>query len=198
VQGKKAGDEGITSPGRNHVPVEKSAESSPQHVTLLQRLDPEVKGEDKQENCNGFVVVAAGNRTRDVARGNSHKQGSQETSRIVGGHLIGKEIGSDGGKTGESWRKEDADIPDIHRDREGSEGMVNDTTGHHEAGVEGASRDTSQGVPCPVIEPIPKVGEAVRDEVLGCSEVEPGVDWSDVSTAGRGTGGGRMNTDIRG
>lgn len=178
MQGKQAGDEGVTSPRGNHVAVKEGAEGTPQHGALLQRLDPEVEGEDEQEDGDGLVVVAASDGTGDVARGNAHEQGSQETSRGRGGHLIGKEVGGDGGKTREGGREKDADIPDINGDREGSEGVVDGATGHHEARVEGASRDTAEGVPCPVIEPIPEVVEAVRNEVLGSAEVEPGVNWS--------------------
>jgi hypothetical protein len=59
--------------------------------------------------------------------------------------------------------------------------VVDGSAGYHEARVEGTSGDTAEGVPCPVIEPIPEVVEAVRNEVLGGAEVEPGVDWSSVS-----------------
>jgi hypothetical protein len=37
-------------------------------------------------------------------------------------------------------------------------------------------------MPCPVVEPVPEVVEAIRNEVLGGAEVEPRVDWSSVST----------------
>ena len=181
MQGKQAGDEGVTSPGGNHVSVEESAEGTPQHRPLFQRFDPKVEGEDEQEDGDGLVVVAASDGTGDVTRGNAHEQGSQETSRGRRGHLIGEEVGGNGGKTRESGRKEDADIPDINGDREGSEGVVDGSAGYHEARVEGTSGDTAEGVPCPVIEPIPEVVEAVRNEVLGGAEVEPGVDWSSVS-----------------
>ena len=54
--------------------------------------------------------------------------------------------------------------------------MVYDAAGDHQARVERATGDASQGVPCAVVEPIPEVVEAVLDEVLGRSKVEPGID----------------------
>jgi hypothetical protein len=54
--------------------------------------------------------------------------------------------------------------------------MPDGTAGDHEAGVEGTAGDTTKGVPCAVVEPIPEAGEAILNEVLGCAEVEPGVD----------------------
>ena len=181
VQGQKAGDEGVTSPRGNHVAVEQGAESAPQHGTQLQRLDPEVEGKDQQENGDGLVVVAAGDRPGDVAGGDAHEQGSQETGRRRRGHLIGEEVGGDGGKTRKGGCEEDADIPDIHGNREGSERVVDDAAGDHETGVEGAARDAAQRMPCAVIEPVPEVVEAVRNEVLCGAKVEPRVDWSSVS-----------------
>lgn len=197
MQGKQTGNEGIASPGGHHVAVEEGAESSPEHRAKLQRLDPEVEGKDEQEYSNGFVVVAASHRARDVARRNPHEGGSEEASRRGRRHLICQKIGGNGSETGEARRKEDADIPDIHRDGEGSERMVYDTTGHHEARVEGASGHTAQGVPCPVVEPVPKVVEAVRDKVLGRSEVEPRVDCSNVSIRSSHARDG-LETDIHG
>lgn len=78
VERQKAGNEGVATPRGNHVAIEEGAERSPQHGPLLQRLDPEVESEDEQENRNGFVVVAASNRTGDIARGNAHEEGSQK------------------------------------------------------------------------------------------------------------------------
>jgi hypothetical protein len=67
----------------------------------------------------------------------------------------------------------------------------------HEAWVEGTASDAAERVPCScltcmservllidtlgihtVIEPIPKVGEAMLDKIFGGSEVEPRVDCS--------------------
>lgn len=53
--------------------------------------------------------------------------------------------------------------------------MVDGAGGDHEAWVEGAAGDTSEGVPGAVIEPVPEVVKAIGDEVFGCSEVEPWV-----------------------
>lgn len=75
--------------------------------------------------------------------------------------------------------------------------MVDGARCDHEAWVEGSAGDAAKGMPCScwkdvlesvasidgigirtVIEPIPEVGKAMLDEVLGGSEVEPRVDCS--------------------
>lgn len=61
MEGQKAGNKGVASPGGNHVAIEEGTESTPQHGTLLQCLDPEIEGEDEQEDRNSFIVVAASN-----------------------------------------------------------------------------------------------------------------------------------------
>ncbi len=54
--------------------------------------------------------------------------------------------------------------------------MVDDTAGDHETRVQGTTGDTAQRMPCSVVEPVPKFVESICNEVLGRSEVEPGVD----------------------
>ena len=61
--------------------------------------------------------------------------------------------------------------------------MVNDTAGNHEAGIESASGDAAQGMPCPVIKPVPKFVESICDQVFCRSEVEPRIDCMGVSNA---------------
>lgn len=53
--------------------------------------------------------------------------------------------------------------------------MVDGAAGDHQAGVQGASSNSTERVPCSVVKPIPELVEAIGDEVLGCSEVEPGI-----------------------
>lgn len=61
VHREETGDEGVSTPRCHHVTVEQSAEGSPKHGTQLKSLDPQVEGEDKKEDGDGFVIVAAGN-----------------------------------------------------------------------------------------------------------------------------------------
>ena len=74
-------DEDISTPRGNHVAVEESTKSSPEHGAQLQGLDPEVEGEDKEEDGNGLVIVASGDGTGDVTWGDTHEQRGQETGR---------------------------------------------------------------------------------------------------------------------
>ena len=177
VQGKDAGDEGVAAPRSHHVSVEESAESAPEHGAKLESLDPEIEGEDEKENGDGLIVVAARDGSRDVAGGNAHEGRGEETGRRRGGHLVGKEIGGKGRQAGEGGREEHANVSNVDGDSESSEGVVDDTAGDHQARVERSSGHTTERMPCSVIEPVPELVEAVRNEVLGSSEVEPRIDW---------------------
>jgi len=80
VQREQVGDEDVTTPGRDHVSVEEGSKGTPHDGALLDTLDPQVEGEDEEEDGNGFVVVTASNGTRDVTGGNAHEDGGKETS----------------------------------------------------------------------------------------------------------------------
>lgn len=177
MQGQQTGDEGVTTPRSHHVAVRQRAKSTPQHRALLQRLDPEEEGEDQQEDGNSLVIVAASNRARDVTRGDSHENRSQQTGGRVRGHLVGEEVCGVGGQTRKCRGEENADVADIDWDGQGAESVVDDAAGDHETGVESTTGDTAKRVPCSVIEPVPETVEAIGDEVLGCSEVEPGIEF---------------------
>lgn len=176
VERKQVGDENITTPGRDHVAIEQGTQSAPHDGTLLDTLDPEVEGKDKEEDGNGFVVVTSSNGTRDVTRGNAHKDGGEEASRGRIGHLRSQEVTSKGGQARAGGGQHDTDVADVDREGQETEEMPNGTAGDHEARVKGTAGDTAERVPCAVVEPIPEAREAILDEVLGCSEVEPGID----------------------
>ena len=55
--------------------------------------------------------------------------------------------------------------------------MVDGAACHHEAGVEGSSCNSAEGMPCSVVKPVPELVKAICHEILGSSEVEPGIDW---------------------
>lgn len=92
MHGEETGDEGVSTPRRHHVSVKQCAEGSPKHGAQLERLDPQIKGEDEKEDGNGFVVVAAGDGSRDVTRRNAHEDSSQETRRWRCSHLVSQQI----------------------------------------------------------------------------------------------------------
>lgn len=60
VHREETGDESVSTPRCHHVAVEQGTEGSPEHGTQLESLDPQVKGEDKKEDGDGLVIVAAG------------------------------------------------------------------------------------------------------------------------------------------
>lgn len=176
VEGHQTSDEGVATPRSDHVSVEESAQRTPHDGAQLEGLDPQVEGEDQKEDGNGLIVVRAGDGSRDVTGGNAHEDGGEEAGGRRGGHLIGEEVSGIGRQAGAGGGQEDTDVANIDGDREEAEEVVEDTAGDHETRVQSTTGNSTQRVPCSVIEPIPEVVETVRNEVLGSSEVEPGVD----------------------
>lgn len=78
MEGNEAGNEGIATPGGDHVAVEEGAKGTPKDGAQLQGLDPEEEGKDEKEDGDSFVIIGAGDGTRDVSRGNAHKGGGEE------------------------------------------------------------------------------------------------------------------------
>ena len=60
MQRQQVCNEDVSAPRADHVSVEESREASPHNASDLDGLDPQVEGEDQEENGDGFVVVAAG------------------------------------------------------------------------------------------------------------------------------------------
>lgn len=96
MQGDQIGNEGIATPRSSHPVVEESAQRSPHHRPLLDGLDPEKEGEDQQEDGNGLVIITSSHGPGDITWGNTHEDGSQETSRLGLRHLVGEEVGGEG------------------------------------------------------------------------------------------------------
>lgn len=80
VQREQVCNENVSTPCADHVTVEESRQASPHNASNLDGLDPQVEGEDQEENGNGFVVVAAGDGSRDISRRNAHEHSRKQTS----------------------------------------------------------------------------------------------------------------------
>ena len=65
-------------------------------------------------------------------------------------------IGGPGSECTEARREEDTNVPDIDREVECMENVVDDAAGHHQARVDSASYNTTKRVPGGVVEPIPE------------------------------------------
>lgn len=116
MQRDEVGDEDISTPRRNHVSIEQRRQRTPHDRTILDCLDPEEEGEHQKENGNGFVVVAASNRTGDITRDNPHESSGEETGRGRRGHLTSQEIHRKRRQARERRCKKHTDIADIDRD----------------------------------------------------------------------------------
>lgn len=149
VQGQQIRNEDISSPCRHHVSVEERRQSTPEHGSILDGLDPKEEGEDQQEDGNSLVIVASCDRARYVAGSDAHKGGGEETGRGRRDHLIGQEVCSQRRQAREAGCKKHADVADIDREGKESEDVVDDAAGDHQAGVESSASNSSKRMPCP-------------------------------------------------
>mgnify|MGYP006950205360 CR=1 FL=1 len=60
-------DEDVSSPGGDHIAVKEGREHAPHGRALFNGADPEVKGIHEEEDGDSFVVIRAGDGSRDVA-----------------------------------------------------------------------------------------------------------------------------------
>lgn len=118
MQRQQIGNEHITTPRANHVPIEERTHGAPKHGAILDRLDPQEEGEDEQENSNGLVVVATGHGARNVSGRDAHEGGGEEASRRRVDHLRREQVRGQGGETGEGGREENANVADVDGERE--------------------------------------------------------------------------------
>lgn len=116
MQWDQVRDEHVSTPSGHHVSVEQRRQSSPHNGAVLDCLDPEEECKHQQENCNGLVIVATGNRSGDITRGNAHESSREETSGGGGRHFAGQKIHGQSGQTGEPGCEQDAYVPDINGD----------------------------------------------------------------------------------
>ena len=70
-------------------------------------------------------------------------------------------VGDDDSEAGEEGGQEDTHVADVDGDVEGVEEVVDDCRGDHEAWVDGASDDTTEGIPSPVIKPVVELVKAL-------------------------------------
>jgi hypothetical protein len=54
--------------------------------------------------------------------------------------------------------------------------MVDGASGHHEAGIDGATYNSAQRIPGPIVEPVVEGVEALLRQVLGGPVVEIGIE----------------------
>lgn len=80
VQREQVCNEDVSAPCADHVSVEEGCEASPHNASDLDGLDPEVEGEDKEEDGDGFVVVASSDGSRDVTGCDAHEDSREQTS----------------------------------------------------------------------------------------------------------------------
>lgn len=157
------------TPRGHHVVVEQGRETRPHDRARLDRLDPEVKGEHEEEDGDRLVVVAAGDRARDVAGRNGDEERRPKARPLAAtllADLLGEEVGRERGQAREGRRELDADLADVDGDREHVQNLPDEAARDHEAGVQGSADDAAERVPCCRVEPVPE-GLSVASEVSG-------------------------------
>lgn len=143
------GDEHIATPRRDHVTVKESGQRPPEDGPILDRLNPQIKSKDEQKDRNSFIVVAPGDRSRNVARSYTHEYRSEKARRGRRRKLRRQEVGCERGQARTSRRKEHADVPDVDRQLQRPQSMIDDAAGNHKPRIEGPSSHSSQRMPRP-------------------------------------------------
>jgi hypothetical protein len=80
VQRQQVCDEDVSTPCADHVTVEEGGKTSPHNASDLDGLDPEVEGEDQEEDGNCLVVVTASDGSRDITGCDAHEYSREQTS----------------------------------------------------------------------------------------------------------------------
>lgn len=104
---------------------------------------PEVVGELQSEDGNAFIIKRASNGAGDIARDNGNEAGREQSCTLVP-QLACQQEGGDGSETAEHWCQEDAHVPDVYRDVEHIEYIVDEAGSHHQPRVylsKGAKRE---------------------------------------------------------
>lgn len=135
MERNEVSDKDISTPSRNHVSIEQCSQCPPHNRSILDGLDPQEEGEDKQENGNGLIIVTSSHGTGDITGSNSHECSCKKTRGWRVGHLTSQEVHGQGSQPRKAGGKKDTNVSNIDGDREESEDMVNHTTGNHQTGI---------------------------------------------------------------
>jgi len=93
--------------------------------------------------------------------------------------LLREGVGHQRGQRGEEGRQEDAHVPDVDGHVQQPHQAVQGRRGEHQARVNGAADDASQGIPGAVIEPVVELVEALLGEEPRGAVVEVRVELMD-------------------
>lgn len=75
MEGNQVGDEDITTPSRDHIPIKQSSQGSPHNRTVLDRFDPKIEGKDQKEDGYRFIVVTTSYGSRNITWRYTHESG---------------------------------------------------------------------------------------------------------------------------
>lgn len=147
------------TPRGDHVVVEQGGHARPEDRASLDRLEPEEEGAHEDEDGDRLVVVAAGDAARDVARRDGDEEGGPEARRLAAAvlaDLLGEEVGRERREARKGRRELDAHLADVDRDRDEVQRLPDEAACHHEARVQRAADDATEGVPGGRVEPVPE------------------------------------------
>lgn len=100
------------------------------HRRILLDTYPEVVGELQGEDGDALIVEGASDGAGDVAGDDGDEAGCQQPCALVP-QLARQQEGGDGSETTENWRQEDTHVPDVHRDVEHVEDVVDEAGSRH-------------------------------------------------------------------
>lgn len=160
--------------------------SGPHQRASLDRLHPQIEGEDQGEDGNSLIVVRSSHRTRNVRRHDSDKCSSQQTGRRLhcdlkrlsrmnvvaiasaAPHLLDHQK-CGGSSVGRKQRcQKHTHVAHIDGDVEDVQQFVNYSSRNHQARVDGPADDSAEWIPCAIIKPVQEaVKTFTRQEFCG-------------------------------
>eukprot|EP00754_Rhynchopus_humris_P001249 Rhum_TRINITY_DN10757_c0_g2::Rhum_TRINITY_DN10757_c0_g2_i1::g.40138::m.40138 len=178
VHRQEVDDVDVATPGVHHVAVRHRRVARPLHAAGAHSLHEPVEGVDDGEDRNSLVVVGARDGPADVARNDGDEGSRHETGTRVPA-LLGQKEGDQGRVAGKEGGEEHAHVPDVNREVEEVQRVVNGTRGEHQTRVHGVSHPASKRVPHEGVEPVVERLKSVVHKRLRGTEVEVRVELVD-------------------
>lgn len=95
---------------------------------------PEIVGELQGEDGDALIVKGASNGAGNIAGDDGDEAGRQQPCALVP-QLAGQQEGGDGGETAEHGCQKDAHVPDVDRDVQEVQNVVDEAGGDHQAWI---------------------------------------------------------------